>query len=202
MLRNLIAFSLNYRLVVLMLAVGMMICGASRRARAVGRFPEFAPPQVLFKPKPPVFPPSRLSSLSRYPSSRRSTAFRASTRFAHRRHSVYRWSPPSLQKARTSCGHGTCQRTARSSADDVADGRRNAAYGAAENIAQQIGDDRPDLQNPFGSGTPHPGRLDVSATLAGGAGWHSSEIFGGDINSIRCSSTRSSSATTRLHSSM
>ena len=75
MLRSLIAFSLNYRLVVLMLAVGLLICGALAAIHAPWDvFPEFAPPQINIQTEAPGLSTDKLSSWSPCRSNRPSMA--------------------------------------------------------------------------------------------------------------------------------
>ena len=54
MLRGIITFSLNYRLVVLMLAMGVLIWGSiAARQAPWDVFPEFAPPQISVQTEAP-----------------------------------------------------------------------------------------------------------------------------------------------------
>ena len=54
MLRAVITFCLNYRLIVLLLAVGLLVSGTIAARRAPWDvFPEFAPPQIVVQTEAP-----------------------------------------------------------------------------------------------------------------------------------------------------
>src|SRR5215216_3340457 len=68
MLRGLIAFSLNYRLVVLMLAVALLVCGAIAAGHAPWDvFPEFAPPQITIQTEAPGLSTEQVEQLVTVP---------------------------------------------------------------------------------------------------------------------------------------
>src|SRR2546423_2534130 len=68
MLRSLISFSLNYRLVVLLLAAGLIVCGVRAAIHAPWDvFPEFAPPQIIIQTEAPGLSTEQVEKLVTVP---------------------------------------------------------------------------------------------------------------------------------------